>query len=166
MTLQRFSAFPLLRSWQAEMCGKGSLYRLRYRHNGQFRLFKRTDRRRGPKKPLSNGLKRKAWANPRSTLSCATGFFPSALLGRAHSHCSLRRMRICCPARKRAAAASPRGGVLRAHRQRRVAPCENRQLCKHHLPPLRRPRQERNRHHASMGGFVVVFPSLLRSSQR
>ena len=33
-------------------------------------------------------------------------------------------------------------------------------LGEHHLPPLRRPRQAGDRHHAPVGGFLLVLPAL------
>ena len=45
----------------------------------------------------------------------------------------------------------PDGGELRAHRQRRIPPGGHDRLGRHHLPPVRRPCQAGDRHHASVG---------------
>ena len=66
----------------------------------------------------------------------------------------------------RAARAAARRGKLRAYRQRRKPPVHHDRLGQHHLPPLRRPRQAGNRHHAPVGRFQLVLPALLRPPQR
>ena len=59
---------------------------------------------------------------------------------RAHPHGVLREVRLAAPARGAAPPVAPRGGLLRAHRRRRVPPEQDDRLGEHHLPLLRRPR--------------------------
>ncbi len=78
----------------------------------------------------------------------------------------LREVRLGAPAGGPAAPAAARGGVLRAHRQRRIPPGPHDRLGEHHLPPLRRPRQAGDRHHAPVGRFLLVLPALHGPPQR
>ena len=52
------------------------------------------------------------------------------------------------------------GGELRAHRRRREPPVRHDRLGEHHLPPLRRPCQAGDRHHAPVGRFLLVLPAV------
>ena len=94
------------------------------------------------------------------------GFQPSALLGRTYPGGALPPLRHRARPGGSAARAFARCGKLRAHRQWRKPPVHHDRLGQHHLPPLRRPRQAGDRHHAPVGRFQLVLPALLRPPQR
>ena len=94
------------------------------------------------------------------------GVLPPAVLGRAHPRGVLREVRLGAPAGEPAALAAARGGVLRAHGQRGIPPGPHDRLGEHHLPPLRRPRQAGDGHHAPVGWFLLVLPAVYGPPQR
>ena len=145
----------------------GRLYRQgRHRHPGQLRLPQRQDREgRHPRHdPVAGG---EGHRRGQGQLQAARlGLLPSAVLGRPHPHGVLREVRLAAPARGAAPPAAARGGLLRAHRRRRVPPEQDDRLGEHHLPLLRRPRQAGDRHHAPVGGLLLVLPALYGPPQR
>ena len=88
------------------------------------------------------------------------GIFPSALLGRADSHCTLPKVWKCAGSGGGAALTSAGCGVLRAHWNGRIPPGGHYGLGKLQVSGLRRRCQERDEHHASVGRFFLVFPPL------
>ena len=111
--------------------------------------------------------RKRAWARPRSTTSCATGSSAASATGASPSPWCTATSAAGVPVPGGSAApAAARCGELRAHRQRREPPVHDDRLGQHHLPPLRRPRQAGDRHHAPVGRFQLVLPALLRPPQR
>ena len=109
----------------------------------------------------------KKWHRPsQDELQAARlGILPPALLGRAHPDGKVPDVRLGTAAGGSASAPAPAGRELRADGRRRIAHLQDHRLGQHDLPEVRRRGPARDRHHAAVGGLLVVFPALYGSPQ-
>src|SRR3989338_7883078 len=93
----------------------------------------------------------KVWRKKNQLQTERLGFFKAEILGRTDTFNTLRKLRSGVCAGKRFAGEVAESEILRADGYRRVAFGENGEMGQCQMSEMRRERQKRNQHDASMG---------------
>ena len=138
------------------------------RRDGQFRLPERHEGGGSEEGASSTGLVEKGIGQAQGQLQAPRlGIFPPALLGRADPAGEMPLLRLGADCRRIELPLTLPDVESYEPTDNGESPlARDDRLGEHHLPEVRRPRQARNRHHAAVGGLLLVFPALYRSVER